>query len=48
MKDKNIDQTKILEIFRKYGLVSERPIDLIEFVKDISETVTQDVYTNTN
>jgi hypothetical protein len=39
MKDTNIDQTKILEIFRKHGLVSEKPIDIKEFIKDISNIV---------
>jgi hypothetical protein len=39
MKETNIDQIKILEIFRKYGLVSEKPIDIKQFIKDISNAV---------
>lgn len=33
----NINTQQILEIFRKYGIVSEKPIDLISFTNELVE-----------
>jgi hypothetical protein len=41
-----IDETKILEVFQKYGVTSERPINLKEFVRDIDKHIYNRVYWN--
>jgi len=45
LKDSNytsefkIKEDEVLSVFRKYGVVSERPIDLYNFVKDIDACI---------
>jgi hypothetical protein len=34
-----VDEQKILEIFRNYGIVSEKPIDIQSFAKEINSAV---------
>lgn len=34
-----VDEQKVLEIFRKYGVISEKPIDIKDFVKEINSTI---------
>lgn len=40
----SIDESKILEIFKKYGVVSEKPIDLYNFVEEIDAQIYNRVY----
>ncbi len=40
----SIDEAKILEIFRKYGVVSEKPLDLYNFVEEIDAQIYNRVY----
>jgi hypothetical protein len=35
-----IDEQQLLAIFLKYGLTSITPINMVEFVKDVSKTIT--------
>lgn len=42
--DFTIDETKILEVFQKYGVTSERPINLKDFVRDIDKHIYNRVY----
>lgn len=34
-----INDSEVLSVFRKYGIVSEKPIDLYSFVKDIDKCI---------
>lgn len=34
-----INDSEVLSVFRKYGIVSEKPIDLYNFVKDIDKCI---------
>ena len=42
--DFTIDEAKILEVFQKYGITSERPINLKDFVRDIDSHIYNRVY----
>ena len=42
--DFTIDETKIHEVFQKYGVTSERPINLKDFVRDIDKHIYNRVY----
>ena len=44
--DFTIDETKILEVFQKYGITSERPINLKDFVREIDSHIYNRVYWN--
>ena len=37
--DFTIDEAKILEVFQKYGVTSERPINLKDFVREIDNHI---------
>ena len=41
--DFKINESEILSVFRKYGVVSEKPIDLYNFVKDIENCINNKV-----
>lgn len=42
--DFTIDEAKIHEVFQKYGVTSERPINLKDFVRDIDKHIYNRVY----
>lgn len=35
-----VDEQQLLSIFLKYGITSVTPINMVEFVKDVSKTIT--------
>ena len=35
-----VDEQQLLSIFLKYGITSITPINMVEFVKDVSKTIT--------
>ncbi|MSP70468.1 MAG: hypothetical protein EXR20_09360 [Bacteroidetes bacterium] len=35
-----VDEQQLLSIFLKYGITSIIPINMVEFVKDVSKTIT--------
>lgn len=37
--DFKINEAKVLEIFRKYGVITEKPIDINEFIKEIDSCI---------
>lgn len=42
--DFTIDEVKIREVFQKYGVTSERPINLKDFVREIDNHIYNRVY----
>ena len=42
--DFSIDEFKILEVFQKYGVTTEKPINLKDFVRDIDKNIFNRVY----
>ena len=42
--DFSIDESKILEVFQKYGVTTEKPINLKDFVRDIDKNIFNRVY----
>lgn len=42
--DFTIDEIKIREVFQKYGVVTEQPINLKDFVRDIDKHIYNRVY----